>query len=56
MIDIISNSFYESNNSFNKKRKFLSEKDISTVKKIIVSGKYIAKMLNLKKFLVSVCI
>ena len=56
MIDIISNSFYESNNSFNKKRKFFSEKDISTVKKIIVSGKYIAKMLNLKKFLVSACI
>ena len=27
-IDIINNSFYESNSSFNKKRKFLSEKDI----------------------------
>ena len=28
MIEIISNSFYESNSFFNKKRKFLSKKDI----------------------------
>ena len=28
IIEIINNSFYESNSSFNKKRKFSSQKDI----------------------------
>ena len=41
------------NNSFYEKKKILIKKDKWRVKKMSVSGKYIAKKFSLKKFLVS---
>ena len=51
------NSFYESNNNFRliKRESSNLKKDLWTMKKMSFSGKYIAEMLSLKKFLVSEC-
>ena len=54
MIEMINNSFYESKtNFFDKERNSQSKRDICKVKKISFSGKCIAKMFSLKKFLIS---
>ena len=53
MINI--NSFHESKKNFCLIKEVLIEK-IWTMKKMSFSGKYIAKMFSLKRFLVSECI
>ena len=58
MIKMIENSLYESQKGFLliKRARSNKKKDIWTVKKMNFSEKYIAKIFNIKKFLVIECI
>ena len=56
MIEIVNINFHKSKNNFCLKKKEVLIEKIWTVKKMSFSGKYIAKMFNLKRFLVSECI
>ena len=56
MIEMVSvNSCHESKNNFRLIKKALIEK-VWKMKKMSFSGKYIAKMFSLKRFLVSECL
>ena len=53
MIEMMNNSFYENKIKFRLVKRGSYTQKIWTVKKMIFSGKYIAKLFSLKRFLVS---